>query len=202
MHSDIKPGTLLWQYLSPQQRVLADDGEFLLSDSLVHINQEPTDYSYLVFPFAKMFEGFLKQLFYDLDIISLNQYYSDRFRIGKALSPNFARNRNSYSVYREIEKRFGKGLATRMWHMWKEGRNLVFHYFPHNYRALSRNQAETLINGLIETMNEAVRTTHVRPRPRPEYCLLGTGVGRMHQADANSGENQLDIAHYRASNVS
>jgi hypothetical protein len=178
----VKPGSLLWQYLSPQQRVLIEDGEFLLADSLVHVNQEPTDYSYIVFPFAKMYEGFLKQLFLDLDIISENQYYSDRFRIGKALSPNFARSQN-YSVYREIEQRFGKGLATRMWHIWKDGRNLVFHYFPHNYRALTRSQAEALIHNLVETMEEAVLITHVRAKPRSDYCLIGTGNGTIKRRD-------------------
>jgi hypothetical protein len=194
----VKPGSLLWQYLSPQQRVLVEDGEFLLADSQVHVNQEPTDYSYLVFPFAKMYEGFLKQLFFDLDIISEKQYYSDRFRIWKALSPNFARARNSYSVYREIEERFSKGLATRMWHTWKEGRNLVFHYFPHNYRALTRSQAEEIITNLVETMDEAVRDTHVRVKPHQDFCLIGQGNG-MHLAYTSHG---WDIAKGAAARVS
>jgi hypothetical protein len=172
---EIKSGSLLWQYLSPWQRALAGDGEFLLKDSLVHADAEPTDFSYLVFPFAKLYEGFLKQLFLDLDLISANQYFSDKFRIGKALSPNLASMRTGYSVYREFDKRFQKGLATRLWHTWKEGRNLVFHYFPHNYRALTRAQAENLITGIIETMDEAVKLTHVRPQKRQEYCLVGEG---------------------------
>jgi hypothetical protein len=133
----IKPGSQLYEYLSPQQRVLAGDGEFLVSDSIGHKNEEPTDYSYLVFPFAKMFEGFLKQLFLDLGFIEEGMYYSDRFRIGKALSPNYSNYAGS--VYGQVEKKYGKALATRLWHVWKEGRNLVFHYFPHNYRALTRN---------------------------------------------------------------
>jgi hypothetical protein len=181
----IKPGSLLWQYLSPEQRVLAGDGEFLVADSLVHIDQEPTDYSYLVFPFAKMYEGFLKQLFLDLGIINENQYYSDRFRIGKALSPNLAYSRGIYRAYGLLEKKYGKGLATRLWHTWKEGRNLVFHYFPHNYRALKRDHAVALIDNIIETMDEAVQITHVRAKPRKDYCLIGQGNYRPRSQSTN-----------------
>jgi hypothetical protein len=169
----IKPGTPLYHYLSPQQRVLADDGQFLIEDSTRHVNEEPTDYSYLVFPYSKMFEGFLKQLFLDLGIIEEGMYYSDRFRIGKALSPNFSHYAGS--VYGQMEKRYGKPLATRLWHMWKEGRNLVFHYFPHNYRALTRSQALDLIGQLIQTMEEAVEITKVTPKKRDDVCFVGRG---------------------------
>jgi hypothetical protein len=169
----IKPGSQLYEYLSPQQRVLAGDGEFLVSDSIGHKNEEPTDYSYLVFPFAKMFEGFLKQLFLDLGFIEEGMYYSDRFRIGKALSPNYSNYAGS--VYGQVEKKYGKALATRLWHVWKEGRNLVFHYFPHNYRALTRDQAIELIDQLIQAMEEAVDITHVTPKKREDVCFIGSG---------------------------
>jgi hypothetical protein len=166
-------GSPLDRYLSPQQRVLAGDGEFLIEDSAHHQNEEPTDYSYIVFPFAKMFEGFLKQLFLDLGFIEDGMYYSDRFRIGKALSPNFSNYAGS--VYGQVEKKFGKSLATRLWHMWKEGRNLVFHYFPHNYRALTRSQAIDLVGQLVQTMEEAVEITHVKPQKREDVCFVGSG---------------------------
>ncbi|MFC1646894.1 hypothetical protein ACFL1A_01290 [Patescibacteria group bacterium] len=161
----IKVDSNLWQYLSPQQRVLAQDGEFLLKVSLIHPDEEPTDYSYLVFPFAKMYEGYLKQLLLDINLISERDYYSEKFRIGRALSPNFHR-RSRHSVYKKIEEKYGKGLATRLWHTWKEGRNLVFHYFPHNLRALSRSQAEILITQIVETMADAVTICKVKPTKR------------------------------------
>src|SRR3989304_5649251 len=126
----IPVGSLLWQYLSPEQRALVSDGVFLLEDSKKHFDEEPTDYSYLVFPFAKLYEGFLKQLFKDLGIIEERQFYSNHYRIGKALSPNIMRRLGKRSAYHEIEQRFGRALADRLWNTWKEGRNLVFHYFP------------------------------------------------------------------------
>lgn len=166
----ITEGSLLWQYLSTQQRELSRDGEFLVNDSKIHTDEPPTDFSYLVFPFAKMYEGFLKQLFLDLAIITRSEYLSDRFRIGRSLSPNLAKRLGRRSAYGEMTRRYGKDLATRLWHTWKEARNLVFHYFPHNLRSLTRDQAVELITLIIGSMDEAVRVTRVRPnRTETEY---------------------------------
>jgi hypothetical protein len=170
----INRGSILWQYLSKEQRVLAGDGEFLVTDSEVHKSEEPTDYSYLVFPFAKMFEGFLKQFFLDMGFISEHDYYSNHFRIGRALSPNLVKRLGHQSIYGQAAKRFGQDWALRLWHTWKECRNLVFHYFPHNYRALTRTQAIDCINEIIESMDEAVTVSHVRPHPpKDDVCYLG-----------------------------
>lgn len=163
----IQEGSRLWQYLSPGQRILAGDGAFLLADSTLHRDQEPTDYSYLVFPYAKLYEGFLKDLFVDLRIIDEREYLSDHYRIGKALSPNLVRRLGRRSAYGQIEERYSKGLATRLWHTWKNGRNLVFHYFPHNYRALSLEQATSLITLITDTMNAVVEETDVQSRHKP-----------------------------------
>lgn len=162
----IVEGSRLWNYLSPAQKVLAGDGAFLLADSALHRDQEPTDYSYLVFPFAKLYEGFLKELFVDLGIINEQDYVSDHYRIGKALSPNLVLRLGRRSAYGQIKDRYGKDLATRLWHTWKNGRNLVFHYFPHNYRALSLEQARSLIMLITDTMNDVVGVTDVHPRRR------------------------------------
>lgn len=162
----VQQGSVLWSYLSPEQRVLAGDGDFLIQDSALHKDQEPTDYSYLVFPYAKLYEGFLKDIFLDLGIISERDYSSDHFRIGKALSPNLARRLGRRSAYGHIVERFGKDLATRLWHTWKHGRNLVFHYFPHNYRALTLEQARACVSLLVETMEQAVHDTRVTRKPR------------------------------------
>lgn len=160
----IAEGSVLWQYLSAQQRVLLGDGMFLLEDSKRHTDTEPTDYSYLVFPFAKMYEGFLKQLFCDLSIIGQREYESHHYRIGKALSPNLVRRLGQRSAYGQVEQRYGAGLAQLLWQAWKEGRNLVFHYFPHNYRALTRLQAQAAIELILRAMETAVGATHVRHR--------------------------------------
>jgi hypothetical protein len=137
-------------------RSLIRDGEFLVEDSLRHTDAPPTDFSYLVFPFAKLYEGFLKKLFRDTGIISDRDYKSDHFRIGKVLSPNIARILGPRSAYTLISDKFGDQLAARLWHTWKDGRNMVFHYFPHNFKRLSRNDAVSLIRIITNTMKESV----------------------------------------------
>jgi hypothetical protein len=152
----IEETSTLWKYLAPDMQALVRDGEFLVKDSVRHRDVPPTDFSYLVFPFAKLYEGFLKKLFLDAGILAQSDYTSDHFRIGKALSPNMARRLGDRSAYKQISDRYGAPLAARLWHTWKEGRNLVFHYFPHNYRLLSRAAAIELINQLVSSMREAV----------------------------------------------
>ncbi len=157
----IKDGSALWRYLSPEQQKLAQDGQLLIEDRKLHPNEQLSDYSYLVFPFAKLYEGFLKQLFRDLGVISERDYLSDHFRIGKVLSPNLTRRLGGRSAYGQIERRWGENLADTLWMTWREARNLVFHYFPHNLRALSQIEAVGLVGRIITTMDRAVRETHV-----------------------------------------
>ena len=159
----IQAGSPLWQYLTPEMRQLAEDGRFLIEDRKLHGDVQLSDYSYLVFPFAKLYEGFLKYLFRDLGIIEERDFRSDHFRIGKVLSPNLAQRLGRRSAWRQIEKRFGNDLADRLWRTWKQGRNLVFHYFPHNFQAITKAKAEQLISELIGTMETAVEDTHIRP---------------------------------------
>lgn len=163
----LKHESLLWQYLSPEQRKLAEDGQLLIDDRKLHPNEQLSDYSYLVFPFAKLYEGFLKQLFRDIRVIDERDYKSDHFRIGKVLSPNLAGRLGRRSAWAQIEQRFGSELANRLWNTWKEGRNLVFHYFPHNYRALEFSQAAALTESILRTMDAAVgETKPILARPK------------------------------------
>lgn len=155
----IKPDSLLWQYLSETQRQLVADGVALIEDRKRHPNEALSDYSYLVFPFAKLYEGFLKRLFRDLGIIHERDYESTHFRLGKVLSPNLVRRLRGRSAYGAVTMRFGETLATRLWNTWKQGRNLVFHYFPHNVSRLSFLEAQNIIRMIVETMSEAVRVT-------------------------------------------
>lgn len=160
----IDHGSPLWNYLSSQERILADDGAFLVSDCAIHTNQEPTDYSYLVFPFAKLYEGFLKDVFWDLGIIEERDYRSNHFRIGKVLSPNLVRRLGKRSAFGQIRNRYGEALADQLWHAWKEGRNLVFHYFPSDFRLLSKEQAIACITTLVIAMETCVARTNVHQK--------------------------------------
>ena len=148
----------IWNKLSDEQRILADDGAFLIADSTVHKDQEPTDYSYLVFPFAKLYEGFLKDAFLHLGVIDRIDYASSRFRIGRVLNPNISKLLRGKSVYAQLKNRYGEKLPDRLWNAWKQGRNLVFHYFPANVQLLTRDQAITTIELIIGAIRELIAT--------------------------------------------
>lgn len=151
----IEKNSQLWDYLSDGQKGLIETGKFLLSDAKA--NSKPlSDYSYIVFPFAKAYEGFLKQLFLDMGFISKNDYEGDRFRIGKALNPNFAKEAPQYSVYLKITNLYGnEEIAKKLWDAWKRGRNLLFHYFPHNLLAIDLSYAEEISRLIISVMKES-----------------------------------------------
>ena len=148
----------LWQYLSEPQKSLIKNGLFLLNDVKHHPDRKIYDYSYVVFPFAKCYEGFLKQLFLDLGFITKKQHESDHFRVGKVLSPHLQRRLGKRSVYHQICKFQGKcELADQLWIVWRRGRNRIFHYFPHNLQAITINEAEEIIREMIATMESALR---------------------------------------------
>lgn len=192
----VEVGSRLWQYLPDEQRVLLRDGEFLLADSVHHADQEPTDYSYIVFPYAKLYEGFLKQLLRDLDIIEDQDFFSEKFRIGKVLSPNMMRRLGRNSVYGILQHKYGRALADDLWHTWKEGRNQVFHYFPNNYRALTLAQATEIVTRIVKTMDEAVERTSARRKEQVH------GASNMVHGNTKSGDSQIkeqtpkDRVHY------
>lgn len=158
----IESGPSLWNYLSETQRELYRDGKLLIEDRTDHPNEHLSDYSYLVFPFAKLYEGFLKQLFCDLGIITRREYESTHFRLGKVLSPNLVRRLGRRSAYAAVQARYGKDLADTLWQTWKQGRNLVFHYFPHNVRRLDFEEAIAVITMITDMMQKAVLATRVR----------------------------------------
>lgn len=157
----IQQDSPLWQYLSSDQRQLDMDGQLLITDRMKHPNEHVSDYSYVVFPFAKLYEGFLKQLFKDIGAITERDYQSDHFRIGKALSPNLARLLGPRSVYAWIARRYSSELAISLWTTWREGRNLIFHYFPHNIRRLTWTEAQQTVTTIVHAMEDAVTVTHV-----------------------------------------
>lgn len=158
----VKKDSIFWQYLSAGQRGLIEEGLYLLNDIKEHPDVNISDYSYLVFPFAKAYEGFLKKLFFDLGFIPQQVYEGDHFRIGRALNPHLEKILRHESIYDRIVNLCGsRDLADELWNVWKRGRNLVFHYFPHNFRALSLTDAENIINEMLIVMERAVTETRM-----------------------------------------
>lgn len=145
----IARNTVLWNYLSSEQRGLVSDGELLL-DFAHKMPHGVSDYCYLVFPFSKAYEGFLKKLFLDLKLLRPEDYYSDDIRIGKILNPHFIKEHSA------VYHRLYVNVAEKLWKTWKNGRNLVFHYFPHNFRRLSYTEAKEIIEEIVDAMTFAI----------------------------------------------
>jgi hypothetical protein len=154
---NIDKTSFFWQYLSEGQKGLIEEGLYLLEDTKNHRDARITDYSYLVFPFAKAYEGFLKKLFLDIGFISQSEYEGDHFRIGKALNPHLEKRLRKWSVYDKIVERCGnRQLADMLWNVWRRGRNQVFHYFAHNFKALTLSEAEEIIDHILSVMEKFI----------------------------------------------
>lgn len=143
-----------WDYLPQEQKDLIQEGNYLLNEVIRHQSYQFKDYSFLVFPYAKAYEGFLKQLFLDAGLISRVDYISDHLRLGKLMSPNLVGRLRERSLYKKVTETTSKDLADRIWQTWKTGRNQTFHYFPHNFKALSFNEAEQIVKQIVAIMEE------------------------------------------------
>ena len=91
-----------WEYLEADLQGLLVESQLLVQK--VGLWEERFhDYSFVVFPASKAYEGFLKKLFLDLGFITKDDYYGKRFRIGKVLNPQLeAYLRKKESVYDRI----------------------------------------------------------------------------------------------------
>lgn len=143
-----------WLYLSQGQKDLLSEGLYLMDDIIRDHAYQFKDYSFLVFPFAKAYEGFLKQIFRDKKLISRLDYISDHLRLGKLMSPNLIGRLGDKSLYKKIQDQYSQELADKVWNVWKNGRNQIFHYFPHNIKAISFNESRVICMDILRTMEE------------------------------------------------
>lgn len=173
--------TALWSYISQGQKDLIQQGLYFLQDIKLHVPAQPIkDHSFLVFPFAKAYEGFLKQLFLDLRFIKQWQYEDDHIRIGKILSPHLQKQLRTKSVYRQLTLLTGSTeLAELFWHTWKQGRNQIFHYYPHNLSAISLVQAEEIITKILDVMEKGVVVLRKHPAAiKKPHIIYPQGIAR------------------------
>jgi hypothetical protein len=152
----------LWIYLAPEIQGLVSDGEILIDFVLHHKKSANiTDFSFLVFPFAKAYEGFLKKVFLDVGMIQPHEYYSDDIRIGRILNPHYETEKGNVYATMSKHSEARKQVSEELWQIWKRGRNAVFHYFPHNFKRLDYQEALELIQAFIHGMEIAVENFDV-----------------------------------------
>lgn len=143
------PFSAVKNVVASDQKALINDVETILDRlSADHIN----DYSFLVAPMAKAYEGYLKDFFLKIGLIDENTYKNDRFRVGKTLNPSLRYKR--FSIYQKLAEvsDHGEELAEVLWDAWKKGRNETLHYFPHNLKKLTRDEALERINEMIQAI--------------------------------------------------
>lgn len=120
------------------------------------------DYSFIVFPAAKAYEGFLKKYLYDVGLLSEETFYGRYFRIGRSLNPNLPdKYKDEDWLYDDVAKLCrskGQGeVAKRLWQTWKQARNSLFHYFfPDHKNFISFEEAQVRVRSVAAVMEELV----------------------------------------------
>lgn len=121
------------------------------------------DYSFVVFPAAKAYEGFLKKMFLDLNFITEEDYFGKHFRIGKALNPSLPKELRGESIYDKLVTHCsGHELADHLWETWRVCRNLTFHWFPNEKNAVTLDEARQRIDMIVDAIGEAFGGCKIR----------------------------------------
>jgi len=141
-----------WGFLDGDIKELVSEAALLYEIS-AKIPEKFDDYSFVVFPAAKAYEGYLKKAFFKLGFITNDDYAGKHFRIGKALNPSLEKKFRRESVYDRIVGYSGNvQLADELWNAWKTGRNLLFHWFPDERNAISYTEAGERLNMIFDAM--------------------------------------------------
>lgn len=144
-----------WDYLQEDVQELLDES-LLLVETVKVWAVKFHDYSFVVFPAAKAYEGFLKKLFLDMNFITKEEYFGKRFRIGKALNPQLERELRHESVYDKlVEFCKSENLAQTLWDTWKTCRNSLFHWFPEEKTAINFEEAKASLALIIDSIDKA-----------------------------------------------
>lgn len=163
MDKDLK-NKVWWDYLEEDIQELLKES-FHLIDKVKKWDRKFHDYAFIVFPASKAYEGFLKKLFLDMKFISREEYLGRRFRIGRALNPSLDRKYRKDSVYDKIVKFCGgKQFADSLWITWREGRNLLFHWFPEEKNAINYSEAKQRVEMIVDTIDLAFKECKISDR--------------------------------------
>ena len=151
-----------WNYLEEDLQELLLTSNHLINKA-EELGEGVHDFSFVVFPAAKAFEGFLKKLFLDMGFISKEDYFGKKFRIGKALNPYLDKELRHESVYDRLVNFSGSSkVADHLWETWKNSRNLVFHWFPDEKKALDLIEAKRRYEMIIEAIDETYKECKIK----------------------------------------
>ena len=147
-----------WTYIHEDLQELLREAVTLV-DKVETWSEKFHDYSFVVFPAAKAYEGYLKTLFHDLGFISEGEFFGKRFRVGKAMNPDLEpRFRENESVYDKLADFCqGRELPDAIWETWINARNLLFHWFPNEKNVITFDEAKVRVSRILDTMDLAFK---------------------------------------------
>lgn len=150
-----------WHYLDEAMKKLIEESWFLLEREEQEHQQGLMDYSFVVFPVAKAYEGFLKKVLFDAGLITDYQLRGRHFRIGRSLNPDLPiRFRDEDWLFDDLDSLFsGNGevnLARNVWEAWSKGRNRVFHYFTDQECMMSLVEARDRLELFMDVFQRVV----------------------------------------------
>lgn len=134
----------------------------LLSKSLyereLRLQSGYESYSFVVFPLAKAYEGFLKYYLREMNLLSNTLYSDKKFRVGRAINPDVSlSHRNEWWLYDDVERLCSRTIARSLWNTWLECRNKMFHFYFDDETLLPLDVAEKKLMQLSRTMEEAMK---------------------------------------------
>lgn len=166
-------------FLEPQQRELVEDSQHLIQTfrclhrsidcpcQAAEAAATISDYSFVVFPAAKAYEGFLKLFFWRMHLISDQEYQGRGWRVGRSFNPDIPRRfRDDDWIYDDVQQLCNPELAGHLWQMWLDGRNHLFHFFPRDRYVLNLEQAAGLVSRIEAVMEEALACETKKNQPR------------------------------------
>lgn len=151
-----------WDYLGEDLQALLGTS-FVIFEKAGVWEEKFIDYSFVVFPAAKAYEGYLKKLFFDLGFITKEDYEGKHLRIGKELNPFLPKSIESKGVYKKLVRFCGSTrLADKLWETWKVSRNLTFHYFPGEKNALTLWEAGDRLEMIVSAIDMAFKECKIK----------------------------------------
>ncbi len=116
-----------------------------------------SDYSFVVFPMAKAYEGFLKRTLFEAHLVSAQLYASKKLRIGRALNPDIhPQSRDEQWLYDDLERQCSAELAQQLWKVWLQCRNNIVHFFPDQKYMVSLPESRAQLIDISSAVEQTV----------------------------------------------
>lgn len=146
----------VWFTLLPADQQQLIELSFSLFEREKSLHSSLVDCSFIIFPMAKAYEGFLKIYLLEMGLISQKTFEGRRFRIGRALNPDIRLSqRDEFWLYDNVAANCGDAVARLLWNTWLECRNQVFHYFPNRNQYITLSEVEEYLFMMDSSISQA-----------------------------------------------